>query len=90
MKKFLIVLGAVIGILAYLWKGNFVLGAVVGVAMAANVVIAGLAGGAIPLVLRRYGLDPALSSAVFVTTVTDVAGFLIFLGLAAALITSLL
>ena len=60
------------------------------VAMAANVVIAGLAGGAIPLVLRHYGLDPALSSAVFVTTVTDVAGFLIFLGLAAALITSLL
>jgi magnesium transporter len=53
-------------------------------------VVAGLAGGAIPLVLRRLRLDPALSSAVFVTTITDVAGFLIFLGLAASLISFLL
>ena len=81
-----LLLGVAIGVLAALWKGNAMLGVVVGVAMAVNMVVAGLAGGAMPLVLRRLRLDPALSSAVFVTTITDVAGFLIFLGLAASLL----
>jgi magnesium transporter len=54
--------------------------------MLGNMVVAGLAGAGVPLLLRRFGMDPAVSSAVFVTTFTDVIGFLMFLGLAAAFI----
>ncbi len=59
------------------------LGAVVGAAMIINLLAAGLAGILIPLGLQRVGADPAVSSAVFVTTVTDIVGFFVFLGLAA-------
>jgi magnesium transporter len=51
--------------------------------MVINLLAAGLAGILIPLGLQRVGADPAVSSAVFVTTVTDVVGFFVFLGLAA-------
>ena len=81
-----ILLGVIIGLLAYAWKGNPRLGLILGIAMLGNMLIAGLAGAAVPLVLRRLGMDPAVSSAVFVTTLTDITGFLLFLGLAAALI----
>ncbi len=82
-------LGLVVGIIAYAWKGNGVLGFVVGIAMLGNMLVAGLAGAGVPLLLRRFRMDPAVSSAVFVTTFTDVIGFLLFLGLAAAFIGSL-
>lgn len=59
------------------------LGVVIGAAMIVNLIAAGLAGILIPLGLQRAGADPAVSSAVFVTTVTDVVGFFVFLGLAA-------
>ena len=59
------------------------LGLVVGAAMVVNLICAGLAGILVPLGLQRAGADPAVSSAVFVTTVTDVVGFFVFLGLAA-------
>ena len=59
---------------------------VVGVAMLGNMVVAGLAGSGVPLLLRRFNMDPAVSSAIFVTTFTDVLGFLLFLGMAAILI----
>ena len=78
-----------VGLIGYLWKGNAILGVVVGVAMLGNMVVAGLAGSGVPLLLRRLNLDPAVSSAIFVTTFTDVLGFLLFLGLAAALVDSL-
>ena len=52
-------------------------------------VVAGLAGAGVPLLLRRLRMDPAVSSAVFVTTFTDVIGFLMFLGRAAAFINRL-
>ena len=79
-------LGVVVGLVAYGWKGNAILGLVLGLAMLGNMLVAGLAGAGVPLLLRRLGLDPAVSSAVFVTTFTDVIGFLLFLGMAAALI----
>ncbi|MEM9169603.1 MAG: magnesium transporter [Pseudomonadota bacterium] len=66
--------------------GALALGAVVGVAMVVNLLIAGLAGILIPIGLQRVGADPAVSSAVFVTTVTDIVGFVVFLGLAAAVL----
>ncbi|MEM8773068.1 MAG: magnesium transporter [Pseudomonadota bacterium] len=62
------------------------LGGVVGVAMIINLLCAGLAGILVPLGLQRAGQDPAVSSAVFVTTVTDIVGFFVFLGLAAAVL----
>ena len=85
-----VLLGALIGLIGFVWKGNIMLGLILGLAMLGNMVVAGLTGAGIPLLLRRMGLDPAVSSAVFVTTVTDILGFLLFLGLAAAFIGLLL
>ena len=79
-------LGLVVGLVAYGWKGNATLGVVLGLAMMGNMLIAGLAGAGVPLLLRRLGMDPAVSSSVFVTTFTDVIGFLLVLGLAAAFV----
>lgn len=85
-----ILLGLIVGLLAWAWKGNYMLGVVLGLAMVGNTAVAGLAGASTPLVLRLFGLDPALAAAVIVTTITDVVGFLLFLGIAAALISYLL
>jgi magnesium transporter len=85
-----LLLGIVVGLVAWLWKDNPMLGLILGIAMTGNMLIAGLTGAAVPLLMRRFGMDPAVASAVFVTTITDVAGFLMFLGLAAALIGALL
>jgi magnesium transporter len=78
--------GAVVGVLvaigAWLWRGIPILGLVLGLAMAGNLVAAGLAGTLVPLTLKWLKLDPALASAVIVTTVTDCVGFGLFLGLA--------
>ena len=81
-----LVLGVMVGLVAFAWKGNPTLGLVLGVAMWANMLVAGLAGAGVPLLLQRLHMDPAVSSAVFVTTFTDVIGFVLFLGLAAALV----
>jgi magnesium transporter len=78
-----LVVGTVAALVAWLWHGSPYLGLVVGLAMVANMVAAGLAGAAIPLVMKRMGFDPAQSSGIFVTTVTDVVGISAFLGLAA-------
>lgn len=72
----------IMGIVAALWFQNPMLGAVIGVSMVLNLICAGFFGAAIPIVLHRMGSDPALSSTVFLTTVTDVVGFFGFLGLA--------
>ena len=81
-----LLLAAAVGVAAYFWKGSIMLGVVVGAAILGNMMVAGLAGSSVPLLLKRFGMDPAVSSAVFVTTFTDVLGFLIFLGMAALLI----
>lgn len=72
----------IMGVVGYVWFGSVMLGAVIGVAMIINLFVAALAGILIPLGLDRIGIDPALASGAFVTTVTDVIGFLAFLGLA--------
>ena len=64
------------------WYHDWRLGAVIGAAMICNLVAAALGGTLIPLGLQKFGVDPAVSSTVFLTTVTDVIGFLAFLGLA--------
>ena len=73
----------IIGVLSAMWFSNVGLGLVLAIAMVINMVTAGFAGIIIPLILNKLGIDPALASSVFVTTVTDVVGFMVFLGLAA-------
>lgn len=75
-------LGALLGGAAWLWKGNPYLGLVVGGAMMLNTIVAVSVGGLVPLVLRRLRVDPALASGPILTTVTDLCGFLLLLGLA--------
>ena len=77
-------LGILVAVVAFLWKHNPGLGLVLGLAMFGNMIVAGSVGAAVPLLLRRIGVDPAVASAVLVTTVTDVFGFLLFLGIARA------
>ncbi|MBD3680183.1 MAG: magnesium transporter [Rhodobacteraceae bacterium] len=78
-----LIFAVVMGLVGFLWFGSPMLGVVIAVAMVVNLVVAGLAGIGIPVVLERFGIDPALASGAFVTTVTDVVGFFAFLGLAA-------
>lgn len=78
-----IIFAVLIGVVAAVWFQNIDLGFVIGIAMIINMVFAALAGILLPLILNKMGYDPAISSTVFVTTVTDVVGFLAFLGLAA-------
>ena len=72
----------IMGAAVVAWYGDWRLGAVIAAAMICNLVAAALAGTLIPLGLQKFGVDPAVSSTVFLTTVTDVIGFLAFLGLA--------
>ena len=79
-------LGLVVALVAWAWKGNAYLGLAIGVAMLANLIVAGLAGVLIPATLRRLHADPALASSIFVTSVTDVMGYFFYLGTAVILI----
>ena len=84
-----VVIGCIVGVLAYVWMGNWWLGLIVGLAMLTNIANATLAGVMVPLLLRRMRLDPALASGVIVTTFSDVVGFFVFLGLGALLVDKL-
>jgi len=77
-----VIFALIMGVVGWLWFSDPGLGAVLAAAMIINLVCAGLAGILVPLSLQRAGIDPAVSSTVFVTTVTDVVGFFVFLGLA--------
>lgn len=73
-------------ILAYVWFGDEQIALIMGLAMIANLLFAGLLGTLIPLTLEKMNIDPAISSSVFLTTATDVIGFFTFLGLSALVI----
>ena len=73
----------------YLWSRSTTLSAIIGISMVLSMVIAGLAGAAIPLALTKLRQDPAQSSSIVLTTVTDVAGFFSFLGIATLLLHSM-
>ncbi|WP_150287698.1 magnesium transporter [Rhabdaerophilum calidifontis] len=77
-----IAFAVLMGAVAALWFKNADLGYVIGIAIVVNLVAAGLAGVMIPLLLERAGVDPAVASGPFVTTVTDIVGFFAFLGVA--------
>ena len=77
-----LVLGVVAALVAWVTKGNPVLGLILGMAMMCNMLVAATAGTLVPLGLKAMKVDPALASSVFITTFTDVVGFASFLGLA--------
>lgn len=79
-------LGVLLGTVAWIWKGNLYLGLVVGGALAVNTVVAVSIGGTVPLLLRRFGFDPALASGPILTTVTDMCGFFFALGFATVML----
>ena len=77
-----VVLGIIAALVAWVWRGNMTLGLVLGAAMIINMFVAATAGTLVPLGLRAANVDPALASSVFITTLTDIAGFFAYLGLA--------
>ncbi|WP_372885627.1 magnesium transporter [Shimia sp.] len=79
---FAVIMGAV----GFLWFDSSGLGVIIAAAMIVNLVVAGLAGTGVPVLLDKMGVDPALASGAFVTTVTDVVGFFAFLGLASMML----
>ena len=79
-------IGLVVGVLGYFWVGSLSFGFVIGTAMLLNLIVATISGYLVPVLLKKVGIDPALASAVFVTTVTDVLGFFFFLGLATVML----
>jgi magnesium transporter len=78
----------VVAMVAGLWFQDFPLGLIIGLAMITNLIFAAIAGTLIPLYLKRAGIDPALAGGVILTTVTDVTGFVTFLGLATVFLVS--
>ena len=79
-----VLFAALAGLVAWIWFDWPALGLVIAAAMVVNMIVAGFSGTLVPIGLDRLGVDPAIASSVFVTTVTDVVGFFAFLGLAAA------
>ena len=77
-----LIFAVIIGAIGMVWYQSGLLGVVLGLAMVFNMLVAGVCGILVPLGLDKFGLDPALASAVFVTTITDIIGFLVFLALA--------
>ncbi len=84
-----LVLGILIGLAAYLWKGSVYLGLVVGGALAVNTIVAVSIGGTVPLFLKKMNVDPALASGPILTTITDMIGFFLALSFATIMISQL-
>ncbi|WP_394249401.1 magnesium transporter [Vibrio profundi] len=76
----------IIGGIVVAWKGNWILGGIISAAMMTNLIVAGIAGVTIPVMLKKMNIDPALAGGMALTTITDVIGLSVFLGLATILI----
>ncbi|MBI3636334.1 MAG: magnesium transporter [Candidatus Rokubacteria bacterium] len=81
--------GLVVAAIAYVWKGQVLLSAILGVALLLNMLVAAVVGTLIPIALKAFRIDPAIASSVIITTFTDVFGFFSFLGLATLLLSFL-
>ena len=77
-----LVLSLIVSMITYLWFNHFVLALLIAIAMIINLLSSVVAGVFVPIILRRLNQDPAIAGSVIVTTVTDVVGFVSFLGLA--------
>ncbi|MCO6453684.1 MAG: magnesium transporter [Pirellulaceae bacterium] len=82
-------LGLLVAAVAFAWKGNLYLGLVVGLALCLNTIVAVSIGGLIPLVLKQLKVDPAVASGPLLTTITDMCGFFLILGIATLLLSRL-
>ena len=85
-----IAVGGLIALIALIWKGTPMLGAIVGLATLLNMVGAGIAGALVPVIMQVLRIDPALGSPILVTTVTDACGYFIYLGLATLVLVRLI
>jgi len=85
-----IALGVLFGIIAILLRGNMFLGLIAGVALTINVFVAGVVGGTLPFIIKRFGRDPAMMTGPVLTTITDITGVSIFLGLSTVFLTVIL
>jgi magnesium transporter len=83
-----LIFAVLIGLVTYLWKHDLLMSVVIGTAMIINLIVAGVSGGLIPIMLKKFNVDPAVGSSVILTTLTDVIGFFAFLGLAQMFILS--
>ncbi|MDD1792037.1 magnesium transporter [Enterovibrio sp. ZSDZ42] len=77
-----VIWACIIGGVVVLWKGSWMLGAIIAAAMLTNLVIAGIAGVTVPILLKKMKIDPALAGGMALTTITDMVGLSVFLGLA--------
>ncbi|MFS1875598.1 magnesium transporter [Enterovibrio norvegicus] len=77
-----VIWACIIGGVVVLWKGNWILGGIIAAAMMANLIIAGVAGVTVPIMLKKMKIDPALAGGMALTTITDMVGLSVFLGLA--------
>ncbi len=81
-----ILFAVIIGSIAWIWFGSLALGSVIALAICLNLTVAGLVGSSLPIFIQRMGFDPAVASSAFLTSITDIVGFYVFLGLAAILL----
>ncbi|TVQ81691.1 MAG: magnesium transporter [Phycisphaeraceae bacterium] len=84
------VLGTLFAVIAFFLQGNMLIGLLAGVALGVNVLVAGLVGGTIPFLIKRIGKDPAMMTGPILTTITDITGVSIYLGLCTLFLTDLL
>ena len=82
----IIIFAILIGTVAWGWFGSPALGGVIALAIIINLLAAGLSGSGLPVILNHFGFDPAIASSAFLTSITDVLGFYVFLGLATLLL----
>jgi magnesium transporter len=81
-----VIFAIIVGIVAWVWFGSPALGGVIALAIGLNLIVAGLVGSSLPIFIHRIGFDPAVASSAFLTSITDLVGFYVFLGLAAVLL----
>ena len=81
-----LIFASIIGFIVYAWFDNALLGVVIGLAIIVNLIVAGFVGSSLPIILQSLGFDPAVASSAFLTSITDIIGFYVFLGLAAGLL----
>jgi magnesium transporter len=81
-----VIIGTFAALIAWVLKGNMMIGVVLGLAMICNMFIAGLMGSFVPIFLKSIKVDPALASGILITMLTDIGGYASFLGLATILI----
>lgn len=85
-----LVSGAIVVGIIFVWKGTLVIGLLVGAAICCSIIVATLAGSFIPILMNKVGVDPAVASGPFITTLNDVTSIIIYLGLASTFITKIM